>query len=146
MLGPIIVGSAAGQIAIFFDRYFASTLSPGYMAGMNYATKVVSFPLQIFAAAIATVIFPLLASQFARENRLAVGKSVTLGLRLVNFITIPSTCALMVLAYPIVQTLFERGSFQASATQLVCGTVALRGDRADCAGGKRRTHSLCFRM
>lgn len=123
LLGPIIVGGAAGQIALFFDRYFASTLSPGYMAGMNYATKLVNFPYQIFAAAIATVIFPLLASHFARENRAAVGNSVTLGLRLVNFITIPSVCALVVLAYPMVQTLFERGSFQATSTALCAGLL-----------------------
>ena len=44
MLGPIIVGSAAGQLALFFDRFFASTLPPGYMAGMNYATKLVGLP------------------------------------------------------------------------------------------------------
>ncbi len=123
MLGPIIVGSAAGQIAIFFDRYFASTLSPGYMAGMNYATKLVNFPQQIFAAAIATVIFPLLASHFARENRLAVGRSVTMGLRLVNFITIPSVCALIVLAHPMIQTLFERGTFKSTATDLCAGLL-----------------------
>ncbi len=123
MLGPVIVGSAAGQIALFFDRFFASTLSPGYMAGMNYATKIVNLPLQIFAAAIATVIFPLLASQFARQNRLAVASSVTLGLRLVNFITIPSVCALVVLAYPIVQTLFERGRFAPSSTALCAGLL-----------------------
>jgi putative peptidoglycan lipid II flippase len=123
LLGPIVVGGAAGQIALFFDRYFASTLSPGYMAGMNYATKLVNFPYQIFAAAIATVIFPLLASQFARESRIALGGSVTLGLRLVNFITIPSVCALIVLAYPIVQTLFERGNFHASSTALCAGLL-----------------------
>lgn len=123
LLGPIIVGGAAGQIALFFDRYFASTLSPGYMAGMNYATKLVNFPQQIFAAAIATVIFPFLASQFAHQSRHAVASSVTLGLRLVNFITIPSACALIVLAYPIVQTLFERGNFQASSTALCAGLL-----------------------
>ena len=123
MLGPIVVGSAAGQIALFFDRYFASSLSPGYMAGMNYATKLVNFPQQIFAAAIATVIFPLLASHFAREDRAAVGASMTLGLRLVNFITIPSVCALIVLAFPIVQTLFEHGTFQASSTALCAGLL-----------------------
>ena len=123
MLGPIIVGSAAGQIALFFDRYFASTLSPGYIAGMNYATKLVNFPQQIFAAAIATVIFPLLATQFARSNRIAAGQSVTMGLRLVNFITIPSVCALTVLAHPMVQALFERGKFQATATDLCAGLL-----------------------
>ncbi len=123
LLGPIVIGGAAGQIALFFDRYFASTLSPGYMAGMNYATKLVNFPQQIFAAAIATVIFPLLASQFARANRNAVGESVTLGLRLVNCITIPSVCALIVLAYPMVQTLFERGNFHTTSTELCAGLL-----------------------
>ena len=123
LLGPIIVGSAAGQIALFFDRFFASTLSPGYIAGMNYAVKLVNFPQQIFAAAIATVIFPLLAAQFARDNRRGVARSLVTGLRLVNFITIPSLCALIVLARPMVQTLFERGTFQAGATDLTASLL-----------------------
>jgi putative peptidoglycan lipid II flippase len=118
-----MVGSAAGQLALFFDRFFASTLAPGYIAGMNYATKLVNFPQQIFAAAIATVIFPLLAAQFARENRRGVARSVVTGLRLVNFITIPSACALIVLAHPMVQALFERGTFEASATDLTAGLL-----------------------
>ncbi len=60
VLGPIAIGSAAGQIALFFDRYFASGLSVGSIAGMNYAVKLVGFPQQVFVAAIATVIFPAL--------------------------------------------------------------------------------------
>ncbi len=123
LLGPIVIGSAAGQLALFFDRFFASTLSPGYMAGINYVTKLVNFPQQIFAAAIATVIFPLLAAQFARENRTGVARSAITGLRLVNFITIPSVCALIVLAHPMVQTLFERGSFGPSATSLTASLL-----------------------
>ena len=123
LLGPIVVGSAAGQLALFFDRFFASTLQPGYIAGMNYATKLVNFPQQIFAAAIATVIFPLLAAQFARENRRGVARSAVTGLRLVNFITIPSVCALIVLAHPMVQTLFERGTFGPAATDLTVGLL-----------------------
>jgi putative peptidoglycan lipid II flippase len=123
LLGPIIVGSAAGQLALFFDRFFASTLAPGYIAGMNYAVKLVNFPQQIFAAAIATVIFPLLATQFARDNRRGVARSLVTGLRLVNFITIPAVCALLVLARPMVQTLFERGTFQATATDLTAGLL-----------------------
>ncbi len=123
LLGPIVVGSAAGQVALFFDRFFASSLSPGYMAGMNYAVKLTNLPQQIFAAAIATVIFPLLAAQFARSNRIGVGRSVVTGLRLVNFITIPSMIALIILARPIVQTLFERDAFKATATDLCAGLL-----------------------
>ena len=123
MLGPIVIGSAAGQASIFFDRFFASTLPSGYMSGMNYASKLVFFPQQIFAAAIATVLFPLLASQFAGANRPGLRNSVVTGLRLVNFIMIPAIVGLIVLAYPITQLLFERGEFGPSSTQLVAALI-----------------------
>lgn len=123
LLGPITIGSSAGQLALFFDRYFASTLPPGYIAGMSYAQKLVNFPQQIFAVAIATVIFPLLAAQFAQADRTGVARSAITGLRLVNFITIPSLCALIVLARPIVQTLFERGSFGPTSVDLTAGLL-----------------------
>jgi hypothetical protein len=64
-----------------------------------------------------------LAAQFARENRRGVASSVVTGLRLVNFITIPSACALIVLAHPMVQALFERGTFQATATDLTASLL-----------------------
>jgi putative peptidoglycan lipid II flippase len=123
LLGPIIVGSIAGQLALLFDRFFASHLATGYIAGMNYVVKLVSFPQQIFAAAIATVIFPLLAAQFARNNRSGVADSALTGLRLVLFIAIPSVCALIALAYPMVQTLFERGTFGTEATALTASLM-----------------------
>jgi putative peptidoglycan lipid II flippase len=123
MLGPIVIGSAAGQVALFCDRFFASSLPPGYMSGMNYSLKLVGFPQQIFAAAIATVIFPLLASHFASENRAGVRRSLVMGLRMVNFITIPAMCGLIVMARPIVSALFQRGAFEESATALCSGLL-----------------------
>jgi putative peptidoglycan lipid II flippase len=123
LLGPMTLGSSAGQLALFFDRYFASTLPAGYIAGMSYAVKLVNFPQQIFATAIATVIFPLLAMQFAQADREGLARSAMTGLRLVNFITIPAVCALIVLARPIVSTLFERGSFGATSVDLTAGLL-----------------------
>ncbi|MBV9407879.1 MAG: murein biosynthesis integral membrane protein MurJ [Candidatus Eremiobacteraeota bacterium] len=118
VLGPIAIGSAAGQIAMFFDRYFASGMSEGTIAGMNFAVKVVGFPQQIFVTAIATVIFPLFARQFAHRNKVAMRKSVATGLQMVIFLTLPSAFGLCMLAGPIVQTLFERGAFTPQATVL----------------------------
>jgi putative peptidoglycan lipid II flippase len=117
-LAPVVVGSAAGQINLAFDRYFASTLSAGSTAGMNYASKLVNLPIQVVAVAIATVTFPLIASQFANTNRAGMRHSISLGLRMVSFIAIPCAAGLSVLAYPVVQTLFERGAFGAQATAL----------------------------
>jgi putative peptidoglycan lipid II flippase len=118
VLGPIAIGSAAGQIALFFDRYFASGLGVGSIAGMNYAVKLVGFPQQIFVAAIATVIFPVFASQFAAKHRMAMRRSIAIGLKMVIFLTLPSAVGLCMLAGPIVQTLFERGAFTPESTVL----------------------------
>ena len=49
--------------------------------------------------------------------------SIETGLRLVNFITIPAACALIVLAYPMVQTLFQYGTFGPSATDLTASLL-----------------------
>ena len=118
VLGPIAIGSAAGQLALFFDRYFASTMPEGTIAGMNFAVKIVGFPQQLFVTAIATVIFPLFASQFAHRNRVAMKRSVATGLQMMVFLTLPSAWGLCMLAGPIVQTLFERGAFTPQATVL----------------------------
>lgn len=123
LLAPIIVGSAAGQISLFFDRWFGSRLAEGNLASMSYAVRLVYFPQQIFAVSIATVIFPLLASQFAVANRVGVRRSVVMGLRMVFFITIPSVVGLMALAQPIVATLFERGAFTEDATRLTASIL-----------------------
>lgn len=118
VLGPIAIGSAAGQIALFFDRYFASGLSVGSIAGMNYAVKLVGFPQQIFVTAIATVIFPVFASQFAARHRAAMRRSAAVGIKMVVFLTMPAAFGLCMLAGPIVQTLFERGAFTPEDTVL----------------------------
>jgi putative peptidoglycan lipid II flippase len=123
LLGPIMIGSAAGQIAMLADRYFASTLAPGFMSGMNYAVKLVYFPQQIFAGAIAIVIFPVAASQFATQNQAGLRYSVSIGLRLVNLITIPAMCGLIVLAPLLVQTLFQRGAFGSLATEVTSDLI-----------------------
>ncbi len=136
VLGPIAIGSAAGQLALLADRYFASGLGVGSIAGMNYAVKLVGFPQQIFVAAIATVIFPVFASQFASQNRPAMRRSIASGLKIVLFLTVPSAVGLCMLAGPIVQTLFERGAFTPETTVLCAsllpyaavGLVALAGN------------------
>jgi putative peptidoglycan lipid II flippase len=101
-----------------FDRYFASGLNTGSIAGMNYAVKLVGFPQQVFVTAIATVIFPMFAAQFAGKNRAAMRRSIATGLKVVLFLTVPSAIGLCMLAGPIVQTLFERGAFTPEATVL----------------------------
>ncbi len=123
MLGPIVVGSAVGQLNLLFDKYFASTLQPGNIAAMQYATKVVGFPQQLFAVAIATVIFPILSSQFASNQARSLSDTASSGLRLTTFITIPAVLGLIALARPIINVLFERGEFTAGDVVRTAGAM-----------------------
>ncbi|MBC5808508.1 MAG: murein biosynthesis integral membrane protein MurJ [Candidatus Eremiobacteraeota bacterium] len=111
ILGPIVVGSAVGQVNLLFDKFFASTLEPGNIATMQYATKVVGFPQQLFAVAIATVIFPILSAQYASSNPAGLRTTAFNGLRMTALITIPAAFGLIALARPLISVLFERGEF-----------------------------------
>lgn len=123
VIGPIVLGSLGGQAGIFLDRHFASGLPVGAISSMNYAIKLVSFPQTVFTTALATVLFPLLASEFARANRAAVRRAVESSLQIVNAITIPATAGLIVIAGPLVRVLFERGAFDPHATALTASLV-----------------------
>lgn len=123
ILGPIIVGSAVGQVNLLFDKYFASTLEPGNIAAMQYATKVVGFPQQLFAVAIATVIFPILSAQFASKELLALRNTAFTGLRMTALITIPAAFGLIALARPIISVLFERGEFTSGDVVRTAGAM-----------------------
>ncbi len=123
LLLPVILGSGAAQINTAFDRYFASTLSAGSTAGLGYTTKLAYLPVLIVAGAIATVIFPLVAGQFANSDPAGLRRSISLALRMVGFIVIPCAAGLSALAYPIVQALFERGAFGPASTALCASLI-----------------------
>jgi putative peptidoglycan lipid II flippase len=123
VLGPIIVGSAVGQVNLLVDKYFGSTLPAGAIAAMNYATKVVGFPQQLFAVAIATVIFPILSAQFATKEIASLRGTASSGLRMTALITIPAAVGLIVLAQPILSVLFERGAFTSGDVVRTAGAM-----------------------
>ena len=123
ILGPIVVGSAVGQVNLLFDKFFASTLQPGNIATMQYATKVVGFPQQLFAAAIATVIFPLLSAQFATKDMASLRQTASTGLRMTALATIPAALGLIVLARPIINVLFAHGVFTGDEVVRTAGAM-----------------------
>jgi putative peptidoglycan lipid II flippase len=123
ILGPIIVGSAVGQVNLLVDKYFGSHLPAGAIAAMNYATKVVGFPQQLFAVAIATVIFPILSAQFATKEIAPLRETASTGLRMTALITMPAAIGLIVLAQPILSVLFERGAFTSGDVVRTAGAM-----------------------
>lgn len=113
---PMGLSIMANQLNTVTDRALASSLKAGIMTALNYADKLQLIVLSLTVTIIATVSYPKL-NQFFAENRLKDAlEVVNKGLMITTFICLPSTFVLIIFAEPIVRTLFERGSFDASNT------------------------------
>ena len=115
LMVPALFGVSVSQINLLLDTVLASLLPAGSVSWLYYSDRLTELPLGIFAIAVATVILPNLSSQRARAE--AVGKdpafTATLhwALSLIVLIALPATAALLLLAKPILTTLFQYGAF-----------------------------------
>jgi hypothetical protein len=76
-------------------------------------------PQGIFSVAVATVLFPTLARYAARREYDNLRATMASGMRLIVFLLIPATAAILVLSEPMIRLVYERGEFGNGATNLV---------------------------
>jgi putative peptidoglycan lipid II flippase len=115
---PASFGAAIYQINIFIGTILASLLPTGSVSYLYYADRIVELPLGVFAIAVGTATLPSFSDQVAQGRIDELKRTISFSLRLILFITIPATLALIVLRVPIISVLFERGEFSAEATAL----------------------------
>lgn len=121
---PMMVGALFGQVHLFVDKGLASGLDAGSIAALNYATKLAQLPVGIFVTALATAIYPTLAEYAGRGDKAGLANAAGSGVRLLSLVMLPAAVGLFVLRVPIVRLVFERGSFDAGATQLTATALA----------------------
>ena len=108
---PALFGSSVMQVNLLFDTLIASFLVSGSVTWLFFADRMVEFPLGVFGIALATVILPSLSREHAAENPEAFSRTLDWALRWVLVIGLPAALALVVLAGPIITTLFQYGAF-----------------------------------
>lgn len=111
LMVPAIVGVSAAQISILVDTIFASFLQTGSVSWLYYSDRLMNFPLGVFGVAIATVILPKLARHHAAQKHNDYSKTLDWALRLLLLIGVPSSIGLIILAGPLMSTLFQNGKF-----------------------------------
>ncbi|MGI6551889.1 MAG: murein biosynthesis integral membrane protein MurJ [Bacillota bacterium] len=120
---PATFAVAVNQILLAMNRFFASGLAPGSITALDFGNRIMNLPLAIFAAAVSTVIFPTLAEAAAEKEPAVFSRTFFRGLRLVSLAILPAAVGLMVLREPVVRLLFQRGAFDAAATDLTAGAL-----------------------
>ncbi len=120
---PLIIGSSINQINVFVDRTMASRLAVGGISALNYADKVNSFPLGLFALPIATALYPAISQMAAEKDMPRFKKSLSEAVTSINLFMLPSMIGAMVFATPIVSLLFGRGAFDRSAMHMTSSAL-----------------------
>ncbi|WP_455222016.1 murein biosynthesis integral membrane protein MurJ [Kaarinaea lacus] len=108
---PAIFSSSVQQINLLIDYWIASFLIGGSISWLYYADRLVEFPLGVFGIAIATVILPSLSARFAAADPDRFRHTLDWGLRLSLLIGAPATVGLILLAGPLLSTIFQYGDF-----------------------------------
>lgn len=103
---PGIFGSSVAQINLLLDTLIASFLVTGSVTWLYYSDRLVEFPLGVFAIALSTVILPSLSRSHANASEEEFSATLDWGLRLVLLVGIPSMIGLIILARPLLATLF----------------------------------------
>jgi len=113
LMVPALFGVSVSQINLLLDTILASFLPEGSVTWLSYAERMSEMPLGIFAIAISTVILPSLSRKNSDRSAQDFARTMDWAIRLVLLIALPSMVAFVVLAKPILTTLFLRGKMTA---------------------------------
>jgi len=111
LFGPAVVGVAAVQINILVGTILATLLPVGAVSYLYYSDRIVQLPLALFGIAMGTALLPALSEHFTENRPAAALDELSRGLGWLIWISLPAMLGLLMLAEPIITTLFEHGRF-----------------------------------
>lgn len=113
LMAPAIFGSSVAQLNVLLGGVIASLLGVGKISLLYYSDRLMEFPLGLFGIALATVTLPYLSRHHANASMAEFSRTVEWSLKLVFLIAAPAAVGLVLLAEPLVATIFHGGEFTA---------------------------------
>jgi putative peptidoglycan lipid II flippase len=109
---PTLFGSSVAQVNLLVDSIIATFLVTGSVSWLYYSDRLLEFPLGVLGIALATVILPSLSQKHAQASTTEFSATLDWALRLAIIVTVPAAVGLVILAGPILVTLFQYDAFQ----------------------------------
>lgn len=123
--GIMAVNVGANQFHEIIDRAFASGLAEGSIASLNYAKSINTIPATVVSAALATALFPMLASMTARGEWQQALRTVYRWIAVVTGLGMIPVIGLVLLRVPVVELLFQRGQFDERAVAMTASVLSV---------------------
>jgi putative peptidoglycan lipid II flippase len=124
LMGPRILDLGVFHLTLLAMTNLASRLSPGSVSAVEWGWDAMQIPETLIGTAFGLVAFPTLADLAARNDLAGLRHTFGETLRAILALTIPAVLGLILLGRPALAALYQRGAFDAAATQAVY--VALR--------------------
>lgn len=119
LLFPAILSSTIGQIYVYVDMFFASSLAPGAWTSIGYSNRIFQFPVGILGTAFLVPLFPIFAKLVAQEDYEGVKRYFNKGVGVLFFVALPMVVGVWILGYDGIKLIFERGAFDDKAAFMV---------------------------
>jgi putative peptidoglycan lipid II flippase len=126
-MGPVLIGTGVYAADLVLARRFLSGFDVGAQSYFGFAQRLVDFPQGIFVMALQTATLPSLAKLASRGDQPALGETFCYGLRLSLFVGLAATALFVCAAEPLVALIFQRGHFDALATQQTSRALIAQG-------------------
>lgn len=111
LMVPALFGVSVSQLNLLLDTLIASFLVSGSISWLYYSDRLMEFPVGILGVALGTVILPNLSRKHAEKSPEAFSATLDWALRLMFLLGIPSAVGLILLASPMLITLFFSEAF-----------------------------------
>lgn len=116
-MGPGILSAGVFQINLLVDMMIASLLPAGSISYLYYADRLNQLPLSIGGIAIGTALLPMLSRAISSGQHGEGNQLFNRALEFCFFVALPAATALMIIPFPMVQTLFGHGQFSLADAQ-----------------------------
>jgi putative peptidoglycan lipid II flippase len=121
--GPAVIGSAGVQIALFADTIIASLLPAGAYSALYYAGGLYQLPIGVIAIGVGTVLLPTMSRLLAAGDVAGSDRAQNRAVALTLIAAAPFAAAFLAVPELIVSALFERGRFDAAASQAAAAVL-----------------------
>ena len=119
LMGPRLLGVAVVQLNFVVNTIIALGQPEGSVSAITLAFSLMLMPEMAVAQSAAIASLPTFSAQVARGELEEMRSSLASTLRAVLLLAIPASVGLILLRYPLIQLLYQRGEFTAHSTDLV---------------------------
>jgi putative peptidoglycan lipid II flippase len=124
--GPAVLAGGVVQINLLVGRQVAS-YTEGAVSWLVYADRLYQLPLGVVGIAIGTVLLPDLSRRLRAGDFQGGRDSFNRGAEFALALTVPCAVALVVIAWPLVHVLYERGAFGSDDSAATATALAIYG-------------------